>query len=54
MLMSGQDVERYLSNVRLNNWKVLRALGPSTKYFERFSLSFNKLKKKTIIIIIII
>ena len=31
------------SAVRLDNRKVLRALGPRTKHIERFFFSFNKL-----------
>ena len=31
----GQDVKRYPGGVRLDNRKVLLALGPRTKHFER-------------------
>ena len=32
-----------IRGVRLNNRKVLRAPGPRTKCFERYSFSFNKI-----------
>ena len=38
----GQDFKG-IRGMRLDNRKVLCALGPKTKYFERIFFSFNKL-----------
>ena len=37
-----------IRGIRLDNRKVLRAPGPSTKYFNRLFLSFNKLYCKNV------